>query len=120
MPDGISYTRAKTFRRQMSPPAARLWNAVRAGKLDGLKIRREDPIGPYILDFDCSETALAIEVDGGSHDQRDRIEHDRLRTAWLNARGIGELRFQAVDARDRLDGVLRIILEAVRRRRETS
>ncbi|RZJ43084.1 MAG: endonuclease domain-containing protein [Brevundimonas sp.] len=116
MADGISYTRAKAFRRRMSPPAARLWNAVRANKLNGIKIRREHPVGPYILDFYCDAARLAIEVDGGSHDHPDRIAHDRRRTAWLKARDVEVLRFQAVDVRDRLDDVLRVIIEAVRRR----
>ncbi|MFK9876730.1 DUF559 domain-containing protein, partial [Klebsiella pneumoniae] len=30
--------------------------------------RRQHPVGPYILDFACCAIRLAIELDGGQHD----------------------------------------------------
>jgi very-short-patch-repair endonuclease len=117
MPDSLSYIRAKGFRRQMTPPEARLWNCLRAGRLRGLKFRRQHPVGPYILDFYCAEAKLAIEVDGAGHQQADQIAHDRRRTAWLGTQGIGVIRLRAPDVRDELDSVLTFILTVVRERR---
>ena len=117
MPDSLSYIRAKGFRRQMTPPEARLWNCLRAGRLRGLKFRRQHPVGPYILNFYCAEAKLAIEVDGAVHDQADQIAHDRRRTAWLGEQGIRVIRLRASDVRDELEGVLNFILAVVRERR---
>lgn len=117
MPDGLSYTRAKMFRAQMTPPEARLWRCLRAGRLRGLKVRRQHPVGPFILDFYCAEAKLAVEVDGAAHDHPDRIERDRRRTAWLSGRGIRVVRLRASSVRDELDGVLDFILAVVRERR---
>lgn len=116
MPDGLSFTRAKAFRRDMTPPEARLWNALRAGRLHGYKFRRQHPIGPYILDFYCAEAKLAVEVDGAVHDLPERVAHDRRRTAWLAERGVKVIRLRAIHVRDELEGVLGFILVTVRER----
>ena len=58
-----------------------LWNRLRGGKLSGLKFRRQQPIGPYIVDFFCREVALVVEVDGRSHDERGK--EDSRREAFL-------------------------------------
>lgn len=118
MPDGLSYTRAKTFRHQMTPPEARLWRFVRAWRLRGLKFRRQHPVGPYILDFYCAAARLAVEVDGQVHDHPGQAAHDRRRTAWLSTKDIRVIRLRATDVRDELDGVLAFILAAVRERRK--
>jgi len=117
MPDGLSYTRAKAFRRRMTPPEARLWRFVRGHRLRGYGFRRQHPIGPFILDFYCPEARLAVEVDGATHDGPDQIERDRRRTAWLGRRGVRVIRLRASSVRDEIDGVLDFILAVVRERR---
>ncbi len=118
MADGLSFTRAKAFRRLMTPPEARLWTALRAGRLNGCKFRRQHPIGPYILDFYCAEAKLAVEVDGAVHDQPDQVAHDQRRTAWLGERGVKVIRVRAIHVKDELEGVLGFILAVVRARRD--
>ena len=99
----------------MTPPEARVWSRVRAGRLNGLKFKRQHPVDPYMLDFYCPEAKLAIEIDGLMHD----AGRDARRTAWLNARGIAVIRFAAIDVRDRVEDVLEAILAAIRERRRT-
>jgi very-short-patch-repair endonuclease len=117
MPDGLSYTRAKAFRRRMTPSEARLWEFLRAGRLRRLKFRRQHPVGPFILDFYCAEAKLAVEVDGAVHDDPEQIERDRRRTAWLSRRGVRVIRLRVADVRADIDGVLGFILAVVRERR---
>ena len=62
---------------------------------DGLKFRKQHPIGPYILDFFCFEHSIAIEIDGQSHDMGDRPERDVARDDWLAARQIKVIRIAA-------------------------
>ncbi len=100
----------------MSLPEVVLWQALRQKRLAGLRIRRQHPIGPYILDFYCPAARLAIEVDGLAHDTTVAARRDERRQAWLSQRGITVLRVRAVDVlRDeRLEDVLRAIENAAR------
>jgi very-short-patch-repair endonuclease len=94
----------------MTPPEARLWSALRRGVADGLRFRRQHPIGPYVLDFYCHGAMLAVEVDGYAHLTADRPQRDEHRDAWLLARGIRTLRIDAREVRDELDGVVGLIV----------
>ncbi|MET3473133.1 very-short-patch-repair endonuclease [Novosphingobium sp. 1529] len=87
---------ARRLRRAMSLPEVLLWQALRR-RQGGVKLRRQHPIGPYILDFWCSAARLAIEVDGKAHDMGDRAQHDMRRDAWLATQGVEVLRLPAVE-----------------------
>jgi len=101
----------------LTPPEARLWVCLRRRALDGLKFRRQHPIGPYVLDFYCAEAKLAVEVDGESHSHPDRVEHDRRRTEWLERQGLAVFRIAAESVRINLDSVLFSIRAAEQRLR---
>ncbi len=56
----------------------------------GCKIRRQEPVGPFIVDFVCFEKRLIIEVDGGQHNEsRKDINRDK----WFRERNFKILRF---------------------------
>ncbi|MFT3891304.1 MAG: DUF559 domain-containing protein [Anaerolineales bacterium] len=59
--------RAKELRREMTPTEKLLWEQVRAKKL-GVRIRRQQVIQGFIVDFYCHKAALVIELDGDIHD----------------------------------------------------
>jgi very-short-patch-repair endonuclease len=107
--DGISYERARAFRRRLTPPEARLWIRLKGDGLEDLGFRKQHPIGPYILDFYCAAAKLAVEVDGVSHATEERAAHDVRRTAWLGLKGIRVIRIAASAVRDELGGVLDFI-----------
>jgi very-short-patch-repair endonuclease len=65
------------LRRNATIPERMLWNRLRGGRLAGLKFRRQQPIGPYIVDFFCHEAGLVVEVDGRSHDERGKEDSQR-------------------------------------------
>ena len=111
MPPSVEiYRRACRMRRALTPPEARLWTCLKGGGLEGLKFRRQHPVGPYILDFYCHAARLAVEVDGADHDLPDQLAHDERRTRWLSTQGIEVLRVRSTDVRDHLDGALALIL----------
>ena len=99
------------MRREMTPPEARLWNVLRAGRLNGWKFSRQVPIGPYIADFAARREKFIVEVDGQSH-QQTHI-HDQRRDAWLSAQGHHILRIDAADVLARIDDVARTIDHAL-------
>ena len=90
----VTRERARRLRTSMTLPELLLWDALRAGRA-GLKIRRQHPLGPYILDFYCDAAKLAIEIDGEAH--RDRQAADARRDGWLRSQGIRTLRIPAAD-----------------------
>ena len=61
-------------------------------------------ITPYILDFYCSSKKLAIEIDGGMHN--DREKYDQAREDFLKEKGIKVIRFTHTEVRQNLAEVL--------------
>ena len=55
---------ARKLRREMTEAEGRLWEQLRDRRLDGLKFRRQAPIGSYVADFLCADAMLVVEVDG--------------------------------------------------------
>jgi very-short-patch-repair endonuclease len=108
----VANQRARELRRQLTDAEQRLWSIPRLRQVDGLKFRRQVPIGRYIADFVCLEQRLVIEVDGGQH--ADRAEQDAVRTAWLRTHGFEVLRFWNNDVLGNLDGVRQAIHQAIR------
>ena len=64
----------------------RIWSRLRRRGLDGWKFRRQQPIGPYYVDFYCPAARLVIEVDGPTHDDA-QWAYDLRREAWLEGEG---------------------------------
>jgi very-short-patch-repair endonuclease len=75
--------RAAELRRNATFPERVLWGLLRDRRLNGVKFRRQHPIGPYVVDFYCSSHRLIVEVDGRSHD--DRGLEDRRRQDYLES-----------------------------------
>lgn len=57
-----------------------------------MKFFRQYSVGPYILDFYCPVKKLAVELDGGQHNQAENMDYDAARSEYLNAHGIVVLR----------------------------
>jgi very-short-patch-repair endonuclease len=81
----------------MTDAEQRLWSALRNGRLQGFKFRRQQPIGHYIVDFFCAKARLIIELDGSQHDDEGRAWYDYRRTKWLTTKGYRVIRFRNYD-----------------------
>lgn len=99
--------RARGLRRRSPPPEQILWSVLRGRRLGGLKFRRQEPIGPYIVDFCCRDLKLAVELDGMSHD--DKQGRDELRDRWLEEQGYRIVRLTNWDINEDKDAVARVI-----------
>ena len=82
---------ARTLRRQQTRAEQLLWSRLRNRQLDGCKFRRQQVIGPYIVDFLSVQPKLIIEVDGGQH--AERALQDAQRTEYLQRFGYHVLRY---------------------------
>jgi very-short-patch-repair endonuclease len=82
--------RARTMRAAPTEAEAVLWESLRGRRLRGFKFRRQEPIGPYIVDFVCTDAALIVEVDGEIH--ADQVAEDLRRDRSLTELGFKVLR----------------------------
>ena len=105
-------SRARDNRRYATLSEAQLWNELRDRRLRQLKIRRQHPLGPFIVDFYCAEHALVIEVDGSVHDSITARRYDATREARLVAMGFRVIRFSVDDVMRNMELVLTAIAEA--------
>ena len=72
---------ARKLRQSQTDAEKALWAKLKARQLEGIKFRRQQPLGPYIIDFISFERKIIVEVDGGHHNERKARERDKERTA---------------------------------------
>ena len=89
----------------MSLPEVLLWQVLRK-RPEGLKFRRQFPIGEITTDFACLERRLIIEIDGESHNRGDQPRRDFARDALLRRNGFNVMRIAAIDVLRDLDAVI--------------
>ena len=76
---------ARDLRKQSTPAESALWERLRSRRLYGLKFRRQQPLGRFIVDFFCPAANLIVEVDGPIH--LDQQEKDQERQREIEAAG---------------------------------
>lgn len=99
--------------RQASTPSEKIvWSKLRDRRLGGLKFRRQEGIGKYIVDFLNYDGKIIIEIDGDVHfvDEKNVVK-DKERQAWLEEQGWKILRYNNVDVRKNLENILDEIYE---------
>jgi very-short-patch-repair endonuclease len=89
-----SVGRARHLRQAMTLPEKLLWKELRRLKLN---IRRQAPLGRYVVDFASHTAALVVEIDGARHDLPEAQLHDHERTRWLTGQGYRVMRFRNDD-----------------------
>ena len=76
--------RAKKLRKNMSETEKKFWYRINNNQL-GVKFRRQQPIGPYFVDFICFSLKLVIELDG--EQRSETFEYDNQRTKYIESQG---------------------------------
>ena len=104
---------ARQLRRNQTDAERLLWSRLRALQLEGIKFRRQHPIGNYIVDFVTLEEMLIIELDGGQHYESATREYDEQRSTWFNEQGYSVIRFRDNEVLTNIEGVLTVIIEHV-------
>ena len=102
--------RARELRQQMTPAEKLLWSRLRSKQLNGLKFRRQHPLGPFIADFYCAAHRLVVEVDGDIHDLQ--VERDAARTEQFEQHGYRVIRFRNEQVLNNIEDVLTAIKAA--------
>jgi len=109
--------KARHLRNNSTFTEIMLWNYLKNKQVKGYDFHRQKPLGNFLVDFFCNELMLAIEVDGESHHGNE--QHDKERQKKIEQFGISFLRFDDMEVRHSLEGVLKKI-EAWIERYETT
>ena len=105
---------ARKLRKNQTSQERIMWNLLRNQQFQGLKFRRQYPVGNYIVDFICKEIKLIIEIDGGQHNSEDGIEYDIKRTEDLETKGYKVIRFWNNEIDNNLEGVYQILRDMIK------
>jgi len=97
----------KELRKNSTDAERHLWRSLKAKQFGGLKFRRQEQIGRFIVDFVCYEKNIIVEADGSQHALEK--EKDEERTIWLNSQGFTVLRFWNSEILTNIEGVLELI-----------
>jgi very-short-patch-repair endonuclease len=65
-------SRARSMRGAPTESELRLWRLLRDRRLNGVKFRRQVPVGPYIVDLLCVGAKLIVEADGAARGKPSR------------------------------------------------
>ena len=105
---------ARELRQRQTEAEKTLWARLRDRQLEGVKFRRQQPIGHYVVDFASFENRIIVEIDGGQHNEHGIFGRDERRAGWLNGEGYRILRFWNNEVLKNIDVVLEVIREALR------
>lgn len=97
--------RRRELRHNQTDAEKALWARLRNKQFHGIKFFRQYGIGPYILDFYCPKMKIAIELDGGQHNQCKIKRYDATRSKYLKAQGIEVIRFWDHEVLLNMEGV---------------
>ena len=98
---------AKQMRHAPTPWEHELWQTLRALRFAAVKFKRQQPIGPYIVDFIALSKKLVIELDGGQHSER--TDYDAKRDEFLKLNGFSVIRVWNNEWAENRAGVLEAI-----------
>ena len=98
---------AKSLRRNMTPEERHLWYDFL--KHLNVTIKRQQAIGPYIVDFFCASAKLVIELDGTQHYEGEGLKKDTARDDFLKNSGYTVKRYSNRDIHQNFEGVCRDI-----------
>ncbi|MBO6523461.1 MAG: DUF559 domain-containing protein [Balneolaceae bacterium] len=109
---------AKELRQNSTLGEILLWKEISRRKLE-VQFHRQVPVHEYIIDFYCHELKLAIEVDGGSHDNPIQKEKDLIQDYNLEQLGITVIRISDWDVKRNMSSVVSFIERRVKTKLES-
>jgi very-short-patch-repair endonuclease len=86
-------TLARAFRNKPTSGEAQAWKVLRSLRTHGVHVRRQHPIGRYVVDFAILKERLAIEIDGPFHDAEKERDAVLANLGWCVLRLPAEVAF---------------------------
>ena len=104
---------AKNLRNNSTKQEVILWQYLKGKQLCGVKFRRQQPIGNYIVDFVSMSEKIIIELDGSQHNSDDGQLYDKERDNFLSDLGYKVIRIWNNDIDNNIEGVIDSIRSAI-------
>ena len=105
---------ARTLRKNMTLSEILLWQQIKGKQLLGYDFHRQKPIDEYVVDFYCPRLKLVLEIDGDSHEGKEKA--DRIRRERLESLGLTVMRFWDLDVKNNVDGIVEQLREWIEAR----
>lgn len=105
--------RAAVLRKNTTEAEQLLWSKIHKNQINGLRFRRQHPIGKFIVDFYCHELLLVIELDGAIHNNLEVSERDEGREIELKKKGLKIIRFTNEEVKSDINTVISMIRKVV-------
>jgi len=100
---------ARKLRNNQTTAERILWHYLRKKQILNTRFSRQNPIGPYIVDFYAKDAKLVIEIDGSQHYTEANQAYDEKRDQYLQSLGLSVLRFNNIEVSRCLETVIHII-----------
>ena len=81
MREGQKRDTARSLRHTSTDTERAMWRLLRNRRLEGIKFRRQVPIGPFVADFASIAHRIVVELDGTPHSVMEGNRH-----LWYNLR----------------------------------
>jgi very-short-patch-repair endonuclease len=109
--NALTVRRSRLLRKNSTDAERIIWSHLRNKRMMGVKFRREQPFGRYIVDFISFSNKLVIEIDGGQHARQK--EKDKVRDRFIRQAGFRILRFWNNEVLQNREAVLEVIRRAL-------
>jgi very-short-patch-repair endonuclease len=96
--------RARELRKAGNLSEVLFWNQVKNRQFKMLDFDRQKIIGNYIVDFYCASYNVVIEIDGNSHDEKEK--YDIARDKYLKSLGLEVIHIGDIDVKKGLSEVM--------------
>ncbi len=104
---------AKRNRANPTPAEDLLWRYISKNQINGLRFKRQHPIGQYIADFYCHSVKLVIEIDGSIHQLPEILQNDLEKEEFIKANDLKIIRFTNQEVFKNINSVIKKIRETV-------
>ena len=103
---------ARELRKNMTKEERHLWYDFL--RFHPARFSRQKVLGKYIADFYSAQAKLVIEIDGAEHYSKDGVEHDEIRTEFLEEYGLRVVRIPNSNVNRNFRGVCEFINDLVK------
>jgi very-short-patch-repair endonuclease len=91
---------ARMLRNNATRPEREAWALLKELRSEGIAVRRQHPVGRYVVDFAIMRDRIAIEIDGPLHETDEARRADRAREQAINQFGWRIIRFTPKQVED--------------------
>ncbi len=95
--------RARELRKNMTNEEKILWYQFL--KDYPVRFLRQKVIDSYIVDFYCAKAKLIVELDGSQHYNNDGLNYDKIRTEYMEKRGLKVIRIPNIQITSNFEGI---------------